>query len=238
MSEEIQSHRDALDALWAAADDGLTPAPPPGYERCQKRFPDDRGWHWARLTAVGEERVLSPEALAWLDRRWAIVVRVFQSFAELLPRLRPAGSDREPRGVEPGEWSCIGLHRLWDGWSDAGGVVRADLRPALLSTHPDEHVEAVLVDYELFYALERVEALAETLRRERGDDWTVALEGFVARQGLTAGHTPLDVLSALRVAGLGRRAGPTVRLTLAGVERDVGVAEFQRAARHALGART
>jgi hypothetical protein len=236
VSEEIQGHRDALDALWVAAD-GLTPTPPPGYERCQKRFPDDRSWHWARLTAVGEERVLSPEALAWLDRRWAIVVRVFQSFHMLLPRLRPAGADREPRGVEPGEWSCIGLHRLWDGWADEKGVVRADLRPALLSTHPDEHVAVEHCDYELFYSRERVEALAEALRGERGDDWTVALEGFVARQGLTAGQTPQDVLSALRAAGLGRRAGATVHLTLGGVERDVGVAEFQRAARHALGAR-
>jgi hypothetical protein len=233
--DEIQSHHDALDSLWAAAD-GLTPAPPPGYERCQKRFPDDRSWHWARLTAVGEERVLSPEALAWLDRRWAIVVRVFQSFAELEPRLRPAGADREPRGVEPGEWSCIGLHRLWDGWADAEGVVRADLRPALISTHPDEHVEAELAEYELFYSRARVVALAETLRRERGDDWTVALEGFVARQGLTASQSPQDVLSALRAAGLGRRAGATVHLTLGGVERDASVAEFQRAARHALGA--
>jgi hypothetical protein len=235
VTEELYTHLEALDALWAAVDGSV---PPPGCDRCQKRFPEGERWVWVRLTPSAEERVADAGVVTFLARRWAVVERVFQAFSDLLPRLRPVGATSEPRGVQGWEWSCIGLHALWDAWGDPRGVIRADLRPALLSTHPDERVEAAPTDYELFYSRSRVDDLAAALRLERYDGWTAALGDFVVHQGLTAESTPQDVLSALRAAGLGRRAGGAVRLAFGEAEREVSVAEFQLAARRALGVPT
>lgn len=251
--ENVVHHVEALNYLWEALS-GL-PSPPSGYEQCEKRFPDEENWHWVRITDWGEDRVESPAALSWLNGRWTIVERIFQDFAELKPMIRRPGDQRVPRGLEAWEWSCIGLHRLWDGWNHSEGLIRADLRPALFSFDTDDAPKEELLEYELFYFVERIEVLATELggaggSKDEGDAspesamqseerspelWHNVLRGCIARKGLSSTEKPLKLLAALKSEELARKDKGRVVITVEGGDSiAVSVAEFQKAARKAL----
>jgi hypothetical protein len=251
--DNVVLHIEALNYLWDRLGGSL--APPSGHEQCQKRFPDEDNWHWVRIADWGEDRVESPAALAWLNARWAIVERIFQEFTELRPMIRRRGDDNDPRGLEAWEWSCIGLHRLWDGWTHPDGLVRADLRPALFSFETDETPQEELVEYELFYAVERIEALAtELASADKADDADEeplpettevsdqepslsldVLRKCVLREGLTSSDKPLKLLATLKRDGLARKEGAHVVLTLDGGDSNsMSIVDFQRTARSVL----
>lgn len=251
--ENVVHHIEALNYLWEAH--GGQPSPPEGHEKCQKRFPDEENWHWVRITDWGEDRVESPAALSWLNARWTIVERIFQDFTALGPMIRRHGDQQVPRGLEAWEWSCIGLHRLWDGWNHAEGLIRADLRPALFSFDSNEPPKDEPLEYELFYSVERIEALAAKLsgadesevksdksptgaaqeQEQPPDEWHGVLRGCIARKGLSSSEKPLKLLAALKNEGLARKEGGHVVITVErGAAVEVTIAEFQRVARQTL----
>jgi hypothetical protein len=245
--EKLIRHVDTLTLLWSILD--RFGPPPDGHAQCQKRFPDDGNWYWVRIADWGEARVENPAALSWLNARWTVIERLFQGYGRLRPRIRRFGGDEEPRGLEPWEWSCIGLHRLWDSWNDRDGRILADLRPAVFSFGTEDLPDERTVAYELFYAREGVEAVAVELRgegtptgeteEERGEDRSglvaAVLKELVAREGLTSSDTPLALLSALRSEGLARKVGGRILVAVGGgSEEAVDVATFQRWARDVL----
>lgn len=251
--ENVVHHLEALNYLWETFSGPSSP--PSGHERCQKRFPDEENWHWVRITDWGEDRVESPAALSWLNARWTIVERIFQDFTELRPMIRRPGDQQVPRGLEAWEWSCIGLHRLWDGWNHEEGYVRADLRPALFSFDSDEPPKEEPLEYELFYSVERIEALAAELsganesdvertesppgatkiEEQPAETWHSVLRDCVARKGLSSSEKPLRLLATLKKEGLARKDGGNVVITVEGGDAmTVSIAEFQKVARRTL----
>lgn len=241
---QLTGHREAMERLWRASAGGSDPPALDRWERCHRRFPDRGGWLWVRRVEGGEEEpVVDPMATAALDARWSVVERAFRSYGELSPRIRAAGESGEPRGVEMWEWSCIGLHQLWEGWRSADGVVRAELKPAQISLDDGGFEPAQRRRYEISYPLVRVEALAEQLEaaasRRGPAPWRLTVASAVARHGLGPDHGPAELLGRLVDEGLARRYGCYVRVLGAdGLRRRLRRPTFDRAARRALAGTT
>ncbi len=236
--EELFDHATAMDFLWAEVAPLQVPKSPP--KRAERRFPPEGGWYWVCLDDGEEKSISDPVTVTWLDGRFRVVERVYRALGLLAPRLRTAGDSVEPRGIEMWEWNCIGLHRLWRGWSAPGGLVRADLRPALFDVIGEGDFESeTLLDYEIYYPPDRVEAVAAALkaapRRRWRALWHRTLADGAARAALGPKQRPADLLNALVADGLAQRKGARVSVcTSDGAQANVDASTFRRAARRAL----
>lgn len=242
--EGFVSHGEALDQLFAVV--GSPVAPARDLAGARRVYPASGSFRWEIHRGGPPERVVLPEETVWLDARWALVERLFYAHPVLLPHLREAGEAAGLRPVEAWEWSCMGLHRLLAAWRAADGLVRADLRPALLSFGLDEeHEPERLLPYEVYYPRARLDALSawleEVLRprvcRGRGR-WRDLVSRCVVRHRLGRRDGPEAVLERLVRESLARRAGRWVEL--AGRPGGLGrvrTSTFRRAAISALDGR-
>lgn len=233
MEETLLSLRQAMEAFWAAS--SFEPVGPPLEEQAVKEFPDAGGWFWR--TGCEGAPVHEPALVRWLDARWSIVESAYRSYQKLAPRIVESGRDAEPRGLEMWEWSCIGMHRLWEGWNDPEGLIRVDLRPALFDVG-DGFEQERLEAYLLFFPRGAVEAVTEHFaarRTPRIVAWHRTVADVVARHGLTTERKPADVLHAAIDDGLCQRTGDHVSVSVGeGLSKSVAITTFRRIARRAL----
>jgi len=237
---------EAMDILWHAL---RTRKAADGWRQCHKVFPEGEEWHWVRRQGAREERVTDPALIAGLDARWELAERVFHSYEDVVPHVRRQGDSRPPRPAEPWEWSCVGLHALWDGWRQDAPIVRAELAAARFGAEADvvgadDEGEDRRSAYELSFLATRVRSFYDRLWNARQDDpavrvaatWPATVFAFAKARGFRAGDALSDLVEALAWEGIAEREGDDFVLGDAeGAKVRVGAGELLAVARRALG---